>query len=744
MFPSRSASHFRPAHVAAPAHAPAERTVLAALAAVVALLCAGDAAAQSVDSVAPDLLRRDTTTEIVVRGTALESVTDVGISGVGLVVSNVAVTETLVRFDVGVGATAATGLRDVVLEIGSDEPVVLSEALEVVPGAISVLSLTPSSAARGDEVTLTVAGSNLDTVQAYDFGDDIDVSGFTTSSATRTTVTIAVGDGAFSGLRAVTASRPGDSFTLPAAFEVTGGLPALASVSPTSLVRDTTAEVTLVGSNLDAIDAVSFGPRISVTGFTVDTPNQARATITVLEDAVSGPRDVTLRAGETSYPFDDAFTVEPGAIEVLAIRPDRLRQGDVTFLAIDGANLDGMTEFDAGEGVTVTAINAAFPTSASVDVEVALDAPVGFRDVRITTGDGSVVVEDGLIIGEYVPPALDVRIPEELDIGDTQIGSYRLGGLLVENGGEQDETVELIGVDGDTDLFSLVEPDGTRVNRTAVTLGPGDQVTIPVEFSPELRGRTGVQYDVTARGGEEVGAIIVRANGERQELLWALETPYDLGIHPAGERVSLLRVDTVLRDGVPGRQVLVEDWSLRVTRDGEVVDDPDLFTVDFQSTLAGGELYWGTTEVLWTIQGPAGSYEGALVLHTDSTVAPFVPFAFIIDLEGDGPADTGADTGVDAGSDAGTDTNTDAGTDANTDVAVDTTGDTGTDSGTDTSIDTNTDTSADVGADATPSDAGNDDGGDDGGCNCAAAPGRGNAGTGLLLLAALAFVRRRR
>jgi MYXO-CTERM domain-containing protein len=653
------------------------------------LLIAAPAAAQTVDSVAPELLRRGNTTEIIVRGDTLEGTTGVMIEGGDVVISGLEVTETLIRFDVGVGATSTVGLRDLTLD-GVD--LFLEDALEVVPGSITLLSLDPVSGARGETIALAVRGSNLDTITGYDFGDGIEVTGWTSPSATSGTVTIEIEESAFSGSRAVSASRVDDDYTLFGGFNVTGGTPTFHDLLPPSGTRGDTVELRITGTNLDDVESITLGSRITIEDFSVTSPTVAIALVTVRQDAAAGPRAVTLRYdGGEEIVGDDAFNVRRGEIDVLQIRPDRLRQGDASFITIDGLNLDGATSVDAGEGVDVVAIDADFPTSISVDVEIDLGAPTGFRDVVITAPAGTFVVEDGLIIGEFVPPTLDVAIPPEADLGEVQIGTYGRGGVTVENRGELVETIQIIGIDGDVDLFALLDEAGVRTNRIEFELGVGERRDVIVEFTPDLRGRTGVEYQVTARGGEEVGSTIVRASGNRQQLLWGPAPPFDFGEHPANERVQLQRVDTDLEDGVPSRQTLVEGWELRIVRDGEPVTDDEFMTVDFQSTVGTGELFWGTTELLISVQGRPGTY------------AAIVPFYFFLTLTGEdlpdpepgddvpGP-DVGSDVDPDA-SDVAADT-PDANVDVTPDSGSDATPDTNTDSGTDTG---GTDASADTG-----------------------------------------------
>jgi uncharacterized protein (TIGR03382 family) len=144
------------------------------------------------------------------------------------------------------------------------------------------------------------------------------------------------------------------------------------------------------------------------------------------------------------------------------------------------------------------------------------------------------------------------------------------------------------------------------------------------------------------------------------------------------------------------------------------------------------QLFWGSTELAWSVTPEAGDYEGRLLFATDDAEAPFVPFTFRFRA-----ASTETDTGVveDTAGDTGdTDTTADTEVDSSTgDTALDTTPTP--DAADDTALDSSAD-AADVMPDVTPAQPpATDDG-------CSAAGG-GSASL-LLPLAALLLARRRR
>lgn len=692
----------------------------------------------SVSSIAPTLLRRGVRTEVVVRGTALEQVTGVRVEGSDLVVDELvaSVDGTVLRFRVGTGATAVAGPRDVTLE-GVD--LALPDALNVVAGPIEVLSLTPNAGARGEEVTMAVSGANLDVIESFSLGEAIEVVRWTAQSATRGTLVVAVGDEAFSGARSVEALSSDDRFVLEAGFEVIGGAVALDAVNPASGTRGETFSVRLVGTNLDAVTSVGFGPRITVADYRVTSPTEATATLTIRSDASAGPREISLREGERSTAVPAAFTVLRGAVDVIEIRPNRLRQRDMTFVTIEGSNLDGLTGFDAGPGVEVVAINADLPTSVTVDLAIAADAEVSQRDVTLTAPAGSVTISDALIIAPYERPEPDLRFVERIEVGDVMLGGSGRASLTVENRGAIDETFEIVAVEGDTDMFFWLDADGRLVTTPEVSVASGASVITELVFVPLLRGRRGVRFELAFNDPQVTETLSVDAfgNGTNAELLFSEESPADFGSFAASEATPLPRLFTRLANGVPSRETIIEGYELRLFLD-DAPADPSLVTVELFSTAA--ELFWGVTEIDWTASGPPGVYTGVLSILTDKPSARYRELTFRFELTGDPIADADADAGSDAGSDAGADAGTDAGTDATSDAGgTDTTGG-------DTTPVPDSGTTADAGAGDDPRDedaATEDDAGSDsGGCATAGAPPA--TGWPLLALGLLGLCARRR
>ena len=461
------------------------------LSTIVALaLLAPPLAAQTVSSIAPAELRRGETVEVIVRGEGLDALTGASISGGDITVSGFVATATVARFLAGTPVSAPLGPRTVTLG-GIAEP--FEDALAVVPGAVTLLSITPDTITRGTAEIVTVAGTNLDTVSTWNFGGGIGWGNVQVASPTRASIAISAGALAEAGPRAISATSPLGTATLPAALTVVPGSRTLAAVSPASIERGARVDVRIDGTNLDAVDTVSFGPGIVVEDVRVESAVDVRATVEVRDSALAVPRDLVVRAGDDVTVLAGALTVTRGPIEVLALRPSTVPQGTTVRATVEGKNLDALTALDAGTGVDFSLVDISNPTLATVDVAVARDAVVGYRDVTAQSDGGQFTARDVLLVGPWAPPVLDIRVDDDVDLGDTMIGALRRRTIVFENAGPVRESLTVRAVDGDTAAFSVAAPGEPAGSEVSFALISGARADLVFEFRPHLRGRTGAR-----------------------------------------------------------------------------------------------------------------------------------------------------------------------------------------------------------------------------------------------------------
>jgi MYXO-CTERM domain-containing protein len=709
-------------------------------------LCSSAALAQTVDSVAPARIVRGGNTQVIVRGADLDLFSSATVSGTGLSVAGFTINSpSQLTFQVSVGDRAILGERDLTIDVVDDSSLIYTSTLEVVAGPVSVLSSAPATGVRGSSYELTITGRNLDTVTSASLGDGITVTDYEATSPVNATVSVTVTAAAFSGSRALSLQSPAGTAVFESAFEVQGGALTVGRVSPATGSRGATLNVTVSGENMDRATGLELGTRVQVVSFTPQSPSQATAQIVVREDAATGPRTavVSFEGGSASLP--NAFNVTAGALAVDRFFPAFLRQGQSIDISIEGANLDGLTSVSAGPGISLSNLAADFPTAITATLTAERTAATGSRDVTFTGPNGTVTLNDALVVGELIVEPPRLQFVAENDLGRIQLGARGTAELLIENLGEAEEIVQIGPGRGDADLFQLLDPEtGDTVTELQTTIAAGEEYRFSVQFDPILRGGNGVAYPVVARGTETVGEIVVEGIGVTQELLLNLTPPIDGDRVQAGARISLPRLSTRLAAGIAARSVTIDDLQVVMTRDGEPIEDPtSVLTWELVRTASGDSTYWGLSELDWSIQAAEpGRYEGELLFTTSSPTAALVPVPFFVDVvQGGGGDDVGPDAGPDAGSDAGPDASADASDTSGDDtVEADTTPQDDT-----TSPDSSTveDTQSDSGAPAEDTGASDGGGGDEGGCTAAPAP-ASTAWTGMAVLAALATLARRR
>jgi len=177
------------------------------------------------------------------------------------------------------------------------------------PSGPTVTSITPNSGANTGSVNITnLAGTNFvdGATVKLTMTDQADISGSSVAfvSSSKLTCTFNL-TGAATGAWNVVVTNPDTLYgTLIDGFTVTAPgptptAPTITSVSPNSGMWGETLAITITGTNFTGATSVSFGPGVTVT-FTVVSPTQINATITIAMGADTGARNVTVTTPQGS------------------------------------------------------------------------------------------------------------------------------------------------------------------------------------------------------------------------------------------------------------------------------------------------------------------------------------------------------------------------------------------------------------------------------------------------------------
>ena len=307
------------------------------------------------------------------------------------------------------GADALERYADTLANLGISavRPAVAAVNPAAVPqGATLDVELTGAGTGfRPGASTVAVAGAGVSALSAQ------------VLSPSRMIVRLAVAPGAATGFRDVTVSTDrGDgsieSATGIGAVRVAGppAVPTILSVAPSAVAAGATRDVTISGALTHFAAGVStadFGAGVTVHALDVTSPTSAVANLTVAPGAKADFRDVTVTTGG-----ETAAETVPGPFLVVAAPPAVARlsgasprsgaRGSTVDVELTGAGTafeDGTSVASvSGRGVRVLSTTVHSPASAVARLEIAPDAPLGFRDVSVTTGAQDAALLDGFEI----------------------------------------------------------------------------------------------------------------------------------------------------------------------------------------------------------------------------------------------------------------------------------------------------------------------------------------------------------
>jgi hypothetical protein len=288
--------------------------------------------------------------------------------------------------------------------------------LRYMPPVINTIN--PGQGYQGATLEVMITGLNLNGVSEVNFGPGIAVNSFTEINSNQLTSNITIVTGAGIGVRNVSVTTRGGSFTLPNVFTVNRFLPIITSISPDMDRQGATLNVTITGSNLVGASELRLGTGISVNSFTALSSNQITANISLAADAPTGTKDVSVTTPGGSFTLPGSFTLKQALPTLTSISPDRGNQETTFDITISGTNLTGASEIRLGAGITVHSFTVLSPNQIAANVTLAANAQTGSKDISVITPGGSFTLPDGFTVKQALPTLSSIS-PAEVNQGAT-------------------------------------------------------------------------------------------------------------------------------------------------------------------------------------------------------------------------------------------------------------------------------------------------------------------------------------
>ncbi len=349
--------------------------------------------------------------------------TTVSFEGEGITYGTLTVNDTT-RLEIGnlsIAPNAKVGPRDVTVTTTTtiDETVTAPDGFTVIQGTGTALNLVePDWADQGIfSWGITLYGSNTnfeqDVSEVSFSGSGITVEETVVVGPETLTATISVDRWAQIGPRTVIVTTGNEEVSCPACLVVTTA-DLVVSIIPSSAEDDVTLEVEIVVANGYTLDGTSelyfSGSGIDVINGITINGTTITADITISPGARGNLRDViVVTGGEVAFGEKMFDVINP---DIDRVSPGQGLRGStlvVTILGID-TNFDVFSTVQfSEEGIYLNSTAIESPSRIVVDITIDPDAPLGKRDIIVSTG-AEVVVGEGMF-SVYKPGTL----PEEKD-----------------------------------------------------------------------------------------------------------------------------------------------------------------------------------------------------------------------------------------------------------------------------------------------------------------------------------------
>ncbi len=146
----------------------------------------------------------------------------------------------------------------------------------------------------------------------------------------------------------------------------------------------------------------SFGPGITVTALTVNSPTTATASLNIDPAATPGPRTITLTTGTEIAALANGFTILAQTSVLVSVNPSSGQLGQQNLsVSLTGRFtqwVQATTTASFGAGITVSSLTVNSPTSATAVLIIDPATTTGPRTVTLTTGSEFESLGNGFVV----------------------------------------------------------------------------------------------------------------------------------------------------------------------------------------------------------------------------------------------------------------------------------------------------------------------------------------------------------
>lgn len=317
--------------------------------------------------------------------------------------------------DLSIALNAKVGPQDVMVTTTNtvDEIVTAPNGFTVIQGAGTVLDLVePDWADQGIlswDINLYGSNTNFeqDVSEVSFSGSGFSVKSIEVDGPESLVATIAINGWTNTGFKTVIVTTGYEEVSCPACLEVTPA-DSIISITPSSEWAGVALTLKIVVEDdyiLDETSELHFsGSGITVNGITIND-KEITADIDIASEARGDLRDViVVTGGQVAFGAQLFDVINP---DIDRVSPGQGLRGstlEVTILGID-THFDGSSTVEfSGEGINLNSTSNESPSKIVVDITIGPDAPLGERDITVSTGI-EVVVGEGMF-SVYKPGTL--------------------------------------------------------------------------------------------------------------------------------------------------------------------------------------------------------------------------------------------------------------------------------------------------------------------------------------------------